>query len=327
MQLNVEHFEFIERNYNIKINKVTRINSVYKLYCFDRIYIFKLSKNKKLDIIYNTLTTQKFKHFVAPCRSAISNAYYVIISSYYGYLFPYVENIYYPHEKKLIDYVDVLRKLHEVTLINKKFDKLTFMKIYKKQRRGLRHVFEGMDDYLKESEVSNSKTVFQWTFLMNYKTIMRLKNMLIHLQDKMNKRLESIDLFFYCIVHNNCTMDHFLVENGQKYLINFDQSFLGIRTHDYVKLYIENADVEIDWYRILFGDFEDPFEIQFLVYNILYYLVLNININKLTTSKTFEAINQFVDTLSITEKIMDLYDMFLEQLTAASEADDTYYQQ
>lgn len=309
ININQQLIDHIQREYHFKVLQVIKEGSVLKLKTKKKYYMLKKMRNKKVIKIYNFLLSQKFNNFIIPVAT-INNELYTKYKNQEYYLTPWFDNIDYPVEKKLIDYIDLLKHLHQSTTIHKKFNKAQFVRLYKKRMKALNIQFQLLDYYIIECESKRNKSIFDWTYLTKYNEIMYIKNVLLKIQQQIEDLLEDIDKYDYCIIHNNTNIDHFIVTNEKNYLISFDYSTIGFKVHDYIKLFIEYSEYDVDWMNLINSDNIEPFEFYYFIFNVLYYIIKNIEITFLSNNYPFEAINILMHNLYVSSKAVELYQKY-----------------
>src|SRR5690554_398937 len=279
----------VEKNYKIKSIQVTFINETLKIKTKKKKeYVLKRVKNKEVIDIYYFLLSQKFTYFIMP-ELTVNNQLFMAYNQKFYYLIPYYDDIDYPIEKKLIDYIDLLQKLHNKTSIRKNFNRTQFKRLYNKKLKRLERQFQLLDLYIVESENKKYKSIFDWTYIVKYNEIMFIKNTLINLNEKIASLLEEIDVYEYCIIHNNPSIDHFIVTNEKNYLISFDYSTIGFKVHDFIKLFIDYSEYDVDWMNLIIKDEITEFEFYYFIFNVLYYIIRNTNITSLSKNKNYES--------------------------------------
>jgi hypothetical protein len=310
MAINQELFEVVQKEYNKKIIQVMQSNSVYKIKTDDnKLYMLKKAKNRNVFEIYKYLLSEKFINFIPP-EVTINNQFYFNYDNQLYYLMKWFDNIDYPIERKLIDYIDLLNKLHKSTEIRKKFNKTQFVNIYKRRLRGFTKQFELLDLYLMECEDKEYKSLFDWTYLMKYNEFMMMKNILLKIQTNLEDQFEKIEKYDYCIIHNNPNIDHFVVTNEKNYLISFDYSTIGLKVHDYIKLFIDYSEYEIDWLQLMKKDNIENFEFNYFIFDVLYYIVKNMQITFLSKNNSFESINTLIHNLFVASRAISLFNKY-----------------
>jgi len=300
----------VEKNYKIKSIQVTPINETLKIKTKKKKeYVLKRVKNKEVIDIYYFLLSQKFTYFIMP-ELTVNNQLFMAYNQKFYYLIPYYDDIDYPIEKKLIDYIDLLQKLHNKTSIRKNFNRTQFNRLYNKKLKRLERQFQLLDLYIVESENKKYKSIFDWTYIVKYNEIMFIKNTLINLNEKIASLLEEIDVYEYCIIHNNPSIDHFIVTNEKNYLISFDYSTIGFKVHDFIKLFIDYSEYDVDWMNLIIKDEITEFEFYYFIFNVLYYIIRNTNITSLSKNKNYESINILIHNLHVAAKAIELYQKY-----------------
>ncbi|QVK19040.1 hypothetical protein KHQ81_04860 [Mycoplasmatota bacterium] len=308
----------IESNYNLKIIQISPINEVLKIKTNqNHVYVLKKVKKREIIQVYYFLLSQKFTHFVMP-EKTVYNQIFTSFENQLYYMIPYFDDIDYPIDKKLIDYIDLLNKLHKSTTIRKHFNRPQFNKLFKKKLKRLDKQFQLLDLYIIECENKKYKSIFDWTYLVKYNEIMYIKNILLKLQSQIENLVDDIDNYDYCIIHNNPSIDHFIVTNEKNYLISFDHSTIGFKVHDYIKLFIDYSEYEVDWMTLIINDKITNFEFNYFIFNVLYYIVKNIEITFLSNNKNLESINTLIHNLFVCAKAIELYQKY-ESVNSSSE--------
>ncbi len=309
----------VETNYNIKIKQVIPINDVLKIHTNDnKIFILKKVRKREVIDIYYFLLSQKFTHFIMP-EVTIFNQLFITYDQQSYYLIKFFNDIDYPIEKKLIDYIDLLYKLHKNTLIRKNFNRSQFNRLYKKKLKRLNRQFELLDLYTVECENKKYKSIFDWTYIVKYNEIMYIKNVMLNLQSQIESLVEEIEIYDYCIIHNNPSIDHFIVTNEKNYLISLDHSTIGFKVHDYIKLFIDYSEYDVDWMNLIINDEISKFEFYYFIFNVLYYIVKNIDITFLSHNKNLESINILIHNLYVAAKAVELYHKYESINTSVKE--------
>ncbi len=321
INFNQSFVEHIEKNYNIKIAQIIPINEILKMKTEqEKSYILKKVKKREVIDIYYFLISQKFVNFIMP-EPTINNQLFTTYNQQVYYLIPYYDNIDYPVEKKLIDYIDLLYKLHKYTIIRKAFNKSQFNRLYKKKLKRLDRQFQLLELYIVECENKTFKSVFDWTYLVKYNEIMYIKNILLKLKSQIDGLIDEIENYDYCIIHNNPSIDHFVVTNERNYLISFDHSTIGLKVHDYIQLFIDYSEYEVDWMTLIINDQISKFEFYYFIFNVLYYMIKNIQITFLANNSNYESINIMIHNLYVAAKAVELYQKYESAHSSAEEQD------
>ncbi len=318
INLNQNLLDAVEKNYDLKIAQGIPINEVLIIKTKNnKKYVLKKVRNREIIDIYHFLSSQKFLYFIMPERTVYHQIFMTFEQQLY-YLIPYFEDIDYPVDKKLIDYIDLLNKLHKSTIIRKNFNRTQFNRLYKRKLNRLERQFQLLDLFIVETENKKYKSVFDWTYIVKYNEIMYIKNILLRLMQKIDSLLEDIDIYDYCIIHNNPSIDHFIVTNEKNYLISFDYSTIGLKVHDYIKLFIDYSDCDVDWMTLIINDDISKFEFYYFIFNVLYYIIRNMEITFLSKNKNYESINTLIHNLYVAAKAVELYQKY-ESVNTSSE--------
>jgi hypothetical protein len=310
----------LSKTYRLKIDEIIPFKTIYQVKSGDKCYLLKRVKNRNLINNYNYLLSQKFVNFVMPLLT-VDRHLTMKYNNYSYYLTPFVDNIEYPLDKRLIDYVDLLSKLHQATNIKRQFKKDQFKRVYKKQMRHLNDHFFILDAFLSECETAKEKNVFMWHYLSQYQDLIYIKNTLLEIQKKIDEALETIDQFNYSLIHNSTSLDHFIVTNEKNYLISLDQSIISLKIVDYIKLFIEYCEYPVDWLGLIQSEEITNFEFYYFVFNVIYYMVLSIDVSASLNQSAYIAINNLISNLDVIEKIIYIY--FQHKQSATDEIDQT----
>ena len=277
--------QHLKRDYRLKVDRIVPFKTVTKVLVGDKAYILKRVKNRRVIRNYNYLSAQKFAHVILPLLT-IHGSFVTRFKGERYYLIPFHATIEYPHDKRLIDYIELLVKLHEKTKVIRPFDTEEFTRVYQKQQRDLADRFHILDAFLGECETKNEKTIFMWYYLSQYPKIIGIKNLLLDIQKKIDEELSQIDHFGFALIHNRPSLDHFIVTNEKNYLINFEHSVISLTIYDYIKLFIEYFEVPINWLSIIQREAMRPFEFYLFVFNVVYTIILNLDVTNMKMHRT-----------------------------------------
>lgn len=298
--------------YRLKADRIVPYKTVHQVFVGDQAYVLKRVKSRRVIQNVNYLSAQKFTHAILPLLT-VDGQY---VTTYKGkdyYLLPYHANIDYPHDKRLLDYIDLLIKLHQKTRVIRPFDTDGFIRIYEKQKRDLADRFLILDAFMAECETTSHKSVFKWYYLSQYPKIIGMKQLLTELQQQIDNHVSTIDHFSFSLIHNRPSLDHFIVTNEKNYLINFEYSVISLPIYDYIQLFIEYCDFPIDWYALVEREAMSPFEVYLFVFQVIYTIVLNFDVTTMKHSPDVIAINHFVYSYGVIEQLIQLYQKWKEQ--------------
>lgn len=278
--------------YDQDFSRIERVGSQYIVKSEGKDYHLKRTKNEKLDSVFKYLLANGFYNVLEPLKTSNNKQYLIEIDNHAYYMTRMREDIEYPQERKLTDFLGTINSLHTTTAIKKRGNKRDYIDFYDYQRYQLNNIFKLLDLYVTECEGKSIKTPIEWTFLMNYKYIIETKKLLLEIEkylDEAYKKKETIPL---TIIHTKPYLEHMIITNESKYLVSIDNCKLGCPTIDFVKIFATYLFINIDWIEELNKYLVDEFERYFFIFNTLFLYYSSFKISEIVSAQLGFGVNR-----------------------------------
>lgn len=280
---------WIKNYYNLDVVKIQKItNKTLKVELSNNtIFIIKII-NKKINKIYEYLKLSDVKNILYP------KDYFVIDKTHF-FIYQYIEEIYIPLNKKVLNLKDSLFILHQSTLIDKKLSSKEY-KYLKRIYEKLDYKFKMLESFVRTSESKPIKEDFEWIVLSKYNIFLNCKDYMYQLQKKIHTSIDNKESVKYALNHGNPDITHIINNN----FINFENSRLCIVVSDIAKFYVENSFININWkdtIKEMLIPYEGDFYKNYFKFLVLYIYMINLNINN---TYSYETLNAYI---RISEKI------------------------
>ena len=251
--------------------------------------------------------------YTALCK--MGNKYFIKKTNLYTdekYMFLYnhgLNNILYPLRNKfdefvtrngteaffVSDYISDFYMLDEVRIVsmNEELQKLHFNTNFKRQLSvsKSRHKMEDIYEYLNykftvlelfiRTVESRPFDEYSIVILKNYQYILDAKKYLSRFHQKLISAIKDHKSVNYSFIHNNPKLDHLLIFSGKQLLTSIENAKVGIPSLDMAKLYIENAELNVDLKSLIvsyFNKYEDDFYFDYFCFLVLLYYIKSITI-------------------------------------------------
>jgi hypothetical protein len=116
--------------------------------------------------------------------------------------------------KKVYDLINSVDSLHSKTSFNVKLTDVNFKYFYRIYK-SLDRIFQTLEMLVRESEIKQEKTDYDWIILSKYHTFLDVKNIMYSLQKKIHKYIDSKGSCIYALNHGNLSLNHFI---GKKFI-------------------------------------------------------------------------------------------------------------
>lgn len=268
--LNNELIKKIEETFNEKIISKKALTTEVTLLSFKNQKLIVKKVSKKTNQIYEYLRSSQFLNALYPIKKIIDNKAIF-------YLFNYLNSYEYPGEKKIIDMISVIKELHEKTSFNVKLEESNFKYFYRIYRK-LDNIFQTLEMFVRESEVKDNKSDFDWIILSKYHIFLDCKTTLYNLQRKIHKYLDNKGIAMYSLCHGNLTLDHF----RQNKLLSFDHAYIGFFVSDYAKFYVSIDHISGDYLKQIdkiLSEYSNEFYLLYFKFMVLYIYMINLRLD------------------------------------------------
>ena len=192
----------IEESFNSKILKQEALTDMVTLLSFnDSKYVIK-KVNIRTKNIYDFLMSQKVENVLYPIKQFIyENEIY--------FIYKYVLDYEYPSEKKVVDLINSVYELHNKTGFTVRLTDINFKYFYRIYKN-LDRIFQTLEMLIRECEIKEKKTDFEWIILSKYHIFLSVKKIMYQIQRKVHKYLDNHGNAIYVLNHGNLNLNHFL---------------------------------------------------------------------------------------------------------------------
>ncbi len=258
----------LQKYYECEIIEINKVTDNVTLFSANNIkYIIKFVTPKCRDI-YDFLMTQQANSISYPIKKFTTKE-----GMYY--LYNYEEELNFPTVKKTQHLIEAINELHNTTSYEKKLSSKNFKYLYRTYKK-LDYKFQMLEMYIREAEIKQSKTDFEWVILSKYSVFLDVKNMMYDLQKKIHNYVDEKIGVVYCLNHGDPNLNHLY----NKKLLSFDNAYLGIFVSDLAKIYVSCDHINLDWYSII-NQIIEPYENKFykiyFKFLVLYIYIINID--------------------------------------------------
>lgn len=222
--MNKELRDLFDRN-NIITKKITIKNDVRIIDSGEDKFVIK-RKDKEIDNIYKYLKSRSFNYFPE-----------IIYRTDNYDIYKYIEDTEIPKEEKGEDIIKLITLLHSKTTFYKDIDDDTYKELYE-------NIIEKIDyliNYYKDIAEIIEKEVYMspshYYFIRNISKVFASLDYCKYHIDKWYKIIEDKKRIRVAQLHNNLSLDHYLVEDNRPYLISWRKSTRDIPIYDLINLY------------------------------------------------------------------------------------------
>lgn len=210
-------------------------------------------------------------------------------------------------EAKAKNMINELKNLHQKSSIKRQLSARLARPKFEEITKQLDYKFKAIENYVRSVE-SKNLNIFSMPVLSNYQYILDAKKELIMLQKRLISFIKAKEKVDYVYVHNRPSLDHLINVKGVNYLISVENGKIGISSLDLAKFYVNNEDLNIDYYDLIFdGYFSDQNDFN---YDYFRFLVLYIYIKKIVLStEEYMTCQSFIN---ISNSIKKYFNTFLD---------------
>jgi len=217
---------FAQSQYDIDVLRIEQLTpKVFKLNTVNQDYLLKFSQSDNEFVMKQLFAYKVLKDNVPAIYETRAGHYIAPFSEgHIAYLTDFIDEIPIPLEKRTHEYVKLLHRLHQETviLVDKNDEQINQM--YDKDEKMLERSYLALQKSMSEYELLTDKSPFQWHFMMMYPT---LYTMLRRADDEMKKfyrllaREKKLPI---ALVHGDINIANMIVSKQSFYLINFESS-------------------------------------------------------------------------------------------------------
>lgn len=287
------------------IKQVTKKSYVYECKQNSRNYFLKISP-------YNGL--EKFQFLES---QNVDNILYPELNKKYQYLTRengeafYITEYFTSNdlimELKAKNMLSALKYLHEKTSFQRQLSVRLARPKFEEITKQLDYKFRAIENYVRSIE-SDNLNIFSMPILGNYQYVLDAKKELIMLQKRIISYIKAKEKVDYVFVHNRPSLDHLLNVKGMNYLISIENGKIGINSLDLAKFYINNENLNLDFYELIVNAYFDS--TNSFNYDYFRFLVLYIYIKKIVlSSERYLTAQSFIN---ISDSIKKYFNTFLD---------------
>ncbi len=258
----------LEKYFEDNIKNVNDITNNVSLFSIDNEkYIIK-RVTPKCNEIYNFISTENVTCISYPLKKfQTKDGLY--------FLYNNEKEVEFTTLKKTQQLFECLNELHNLTSYEKKLNKKNFKYLYRTYKK-IDYKFQVLEMYIREAEVKQHKTDFEWVILSKYNIFLDTKIIMYNLQKKIHDYIDEKISVRYSLNHGNPNLTHIY----NKKMISFDNAYLGLFVSDLAKLYVNCDHINIDWNSMMNQIFENEsndFCKLYFKFLVLYIYIINID--------------------------------------------------
>lgn len=280
--MNKELKSLLERYFNQEVIIINKVTTNVTLFSVNNTKYITKQVSAKCNSIYNFIVQQKVQSVNIPIKK------FKVESGLY-FLYCYETELNYPVLKKTQQLVDAVTTLHKSTSYEKKLNKKNFKYLYRTYKK-IDYKFQMLEMYIREAEIKQSKTDFDWVILSKYSIFLDTKVMMYNLQKKIHNYIDDKISVVYSLNHGNPDLNH-LYNNK---LISFDNAFQGIFISDLARLYVQCDHINLDWCTVInqvLEPYGNNFYKVYFKFLVLYIYVINIDFDLIDVNN---ACNKYI---------------------------------
>lgn len=222
--MNKELRQLFDEN-NIVTKKITLKNNVRIIESNNEKLVIK-RRDKDLKDIYKYLKSRSFDNF--PEILYQTNNYDI---------YKYIEDTNISNEEKAIDIIKLITNLHSKTTFYKEIDDNTYKELYETTRERIDYLINYYNDIAEIIEKEEFMSPSHYAFIRNISKVFASLDYCKYHIDKWYKIIEDKKRIRVVQLHNNLSLDHYLIEENRTYLISWRKSYKDIPIYDLIDLY------------------------------------------------------------------------------------------
>lgn len=310
----------IVKYYEIPLENIIKIsrNSYYITDNNNREYFYKYAPINALKK-YQFLVSQGIDNVIYPTLNT-KNEYITSLNNKAFYITDYYKDNSVVEERKAINMVNELRKLHVQTTIKRQLSVRSSRPKFEMITSYLDYKFRTLEDFIRSIEVRALDT-FSMPILGNYQYILDAKKELTRLELRIISSIKGKEKVDYVFVHNRPSLDHMINVKGINFLTSAENGKIGVSSLDIAKFYVSCEHLNLDFNEIIVKEYfngENSF-----YYDYFRFLVLYIYIKRIIISSDLYLSSESI--ISASESIKRFFSLFLdnkENVSDENESDD-----
>lgn len=292
--MNKELRELFDKN-DIITKKITLKNNVRIIDSGEEKFVIK-RRDKYLDEIYEYLKSRSFDCFPE-----------ILYQTDNYDIYRYVGDTEISKEEKALDIIKLVTMLHSKTTFYKEIDDDTYKELYENILEKLDYLMNYYNDMAEVIENEVYMSPAHYYFIRNISRVFASIDYCRYHIDKWYKIIEEKKRIRVVQLHNNLSLDHYLVNEGRPYLISWRKSKRDIPIYDLINIYKNNYN-NLDFcelvrkYEMNYPMLPEEKELFFVLISIPERLDFNDNEYNMC-----KKIKKFYDYLSTSEKLIEDY--------------------
>lgn len=235
--MNKELRELFDRN-NIITKKITIKNNVRIIDSGDNQFVIK-RRDKDLTGLYKYLRSRSFD--CIPDMVYQTDNYDV-----YGY----IEDADISREERADDIIRLASLLHSKTTFYKEIDDDTYKELYENILKRIDYLFNYYSDMAEIIEREEYMSPSHYYFIRNISKVFASLDYCKYNIDEWYKIIEEKKRIRVVQLHNNLSLDHYLINDNRPYLISWRKSKRDIPIYDLINLYKQYYK-DLDFYELI----------------------------------------------------------------------------
>lgn len=222
--MNKELRELFDQNHIIT-KKITLKNNVRIIDSGDEQFVIK-RRDSDLNDLYKYLHSRSFDYFPE-----------LVYQTENYDVYRYIEDVDISKEERAEDIIKLVTLLHSKTTFYKEIDDNTYKELYEEIIEQLDYLVGYYNDIAEIIEREEYMTPSHYYFIRNISKVFAALSYCRYHVDQWYKIIEDKKRIRVVNIHNNLTLDHYLIDGNRPYLISWRHSKRDIPIYDLIKLY------------------------------------------------------------------------------------------
>ena len=235
--MNKELRELFDHNHIIT-KKITIKNNVHIIDSGKEQFVIK-KREKSLNELYKYLKSRSFDYFPE-----------LLYQTEHYDIYRYIEDVEISKEERSEDLIKLLTLLHGKTTFYKEIDDDTYKELYENIVNQLNYLMNYYSDIAEVIEKEEYMAPSHYYFIRNVSKVFAALDYCHYHIDKWYDMIEEKKRIRVVNLHNNLSLDHYLMDGDKPYLISWRLSKRDIPIYDLIKLYKQYYK-DLDFYELL----------------------------------------------------------------------------
>lgn len=292
--MNKELRELFDQNH-IVTKKITLKNSVRIIDSGSEQFVIK-RRDKSLNELYKYLKSRSFDYFPE-----------ILYQTNHYDVYRYIEDVDISKEERAEDIIKLVTLLHGKTTFYKEIDDDTYKELYENIIKQLDYLVNYYNDMAEIIEREEYMTPSHYYFIRNISKVFASLSYCRYHVDKWYDIIEKKKRIRIVNLHNNLSLDHYLMDGDKPFLISWRLSKRDIPIYDLIKLYRQYYK-ELDFCELL-----RKYEMHYPMLpeeKILFFVLISIPERLDFRDSEYQMckkVQRFYDYLSSNEKLIEDY--------------------